>query len=190
VAKIPELARAEAARLLDMGVVGIQLPRTESRREIDQLRGYIKFPPDDTRASSSGLGNTSYAKPKDKALWYRQTNEETILIAHIETLKGAQNVDEIVSLPDVDICFVGTSDLSVDLGRPGDYTNSDFRAAVQSIFDAAKRHGKVCGIPASDYETAKYWIERGVQFFECQSELDLIRTGAAKAVEELRRATI
>jgi len=188
VAKIPELARAEAARLLDMGVIGIQLPRTESRSEMVQLRGYIKFPPDGNRASSSGLGNTSYTKPKDKSQWYRDANEETILIAHIETLKGVQNVQEIVSLPGLDICFVGTSDLSVDLGRPGDYSSSEFRATVQRIFDEAKRSGLVCGLPASDYDTAKYWIERGVQFFECHSELDLIRAGAAKAVQELARA--
>ena len=49
IAKTPQLERQEVAKLLECGVVGIQLPRTESRAQIEELRGYMKFPPVGTR---------------------------------------------------------------------------------------------------------------------------------------------
>ena len=188
VAKIPELERAETARLLDAGVLGIQLPRTETLQDVQTLQSYVKYPPHGTRASATGYGNTSYVKPADKPAWYKQANEETFVVAHIETRKGAENIESIASLPGLDICFVGPSDLSLDHGMPGQYSRPEFRSLVQGIFEPCRRRNVVCGTVAGDHDTAKYWIERGVQFFECASELDLLRAGAAKAVEDLHRA--
>ena len=44
ISKIGELNRSEVARLLEAGVTGIQLPRTESRAELMTLIDYMKFP--------------------------------------------------------------------------------------------------------------------------------------------------
>ena len=42
IAKTPQLERAEVAKLLECGIVGIQLPRTESRQDVETLKDYIK----------------------------------------------------------------------------------------------------------------------------------------------------
>ena len=115
-------------------------------------------------------------------------NDETFIVAHIETRQGVENIDQIVSLPGLDICLVGTSDLSLDYGNPGDYKGKDFRELVQKVFDAAEQNGAARGIPASDHDSVKYWIDHGVQFFECATELDMLRAGAAKTIEDLHRA--
>lgn len=188
VAKVPQLERGETARLLEMGVMGIQLPRTESAEQIETLRSFMKFPPVGTRASATGYGNTMYAKVPDKRAWYDTANAETMVIGHIETRAGAEAADGINGVEGLDVCFVGLSDLSLDLGMPGRYDDPSFQVAVQGIMDAAEKHNIVRGLPGLGYDQVKYWIESGVQFFECVSELDLIRGGAAKAVEMLQRA--
>jgi len=188
VAKTGQLERAATARLLEAGALGIQLPRTECFNDLEQLQSFMKYPPLGTRASATGYGNSAYVKPPNKRQWYDQMNEETFLVAHIETRRGVENIEEIVSLPGLDICLVGTSDLSLDYGKPGDYTSDEFRALVQQVFDASRRQGVVCGIPTSDYDSVKYWIEHGVQFFECATELDLLRSAASKTIDALHRA--
>src|SRR5262245_29525433 len=45
IAKTPQLERAAVAYLLDAGVMGIQLPRTESRKDLLELMSYVKYPP-------------------------------------------------------------------------------------------------------------------------------------------------
>ena len=188
VAKIPELERAETARFLEMGVMGIQLPRTECAQQMTQLHDFIKFPPTGSRASATGYGNSFYVKPSDKETWYKQANDETFVISHIETRTGVESVEDILAVNTVDICFVGTSDLSLSYGRPGNYTDPQFLSIVQRVFDACGERSVVRGLPATDYDSAKYWIERGVQFFECNSDLDMIRTGATQALQQLHRA--
>ena len=45
IAKTPQLERQEVSKLLEAGVVGIQLPRTETREQVRKLLSYLKFPP-------------------------------------------------------------------------------------------------------------------------------------------------
>jgi 2-keto-3-deoxy-L-rhamnonate aldolase RhmA len=52
IAKTPQLERAAVAKLLECGLVGIQLPRTECREDLETLRGYLRFPPHGSRAAN------------------------------------------------------------------------------------------------------------------------------------------
>ena len=187
VSKLGELSRAETARLLEMGVMGIQLPRTETADDMRTLLDYIKFPPVGSRASATGYGNSDYGKV-DKSVWYEKMNAQTFVVAHFETRAGAENVQAVLDVDGIDICFIGSSDLSLSYGIPGQYQDPDFLATVQGIFNVAARRNVVRGIVATNYDDARYWIEQGVQYFECHHELDFIRAGAANAMAELNRA--
>src|SRR5262245_55498169 len=85
VAKTPELSRTHVAKLLEAGVIGIQLPWTESRSQVDQLVSYVKFPPLGIRAASPGMGNADYDLHIDSKLFLEKANEETVILAHVET---------------------------------------------------------------------------------------------------------
>ena len=187
VAKLGDLNRADTARLLDMGVMGIQLPRSESPEDMATLFDYMKFPPVGSRASATGYGNTLYAKV-DKNVWYEKTNGETCLVCHIETRRGVENIDAIARVSGVEVCFIGSSDLSLSYGKPGQYKAPDFLATVQHVLDTCAGQGITRGIVGSDYDSTRYWIDRGVTFFECASDLELMRSGAARAFEPLQRA--
>lgn len=49
IGKLPQLDRAEISKLLEMGVTGIQLPRTESRADVEKLYDYLKYIPKGSR---------------------------------------------------------------------------------------------------------------------------------------------
>src|SRR5262249_215398 len=106
IAKTPQLERAEVAKLIDCGVVGIELPRTESRRQLETLRDYMKFVPAGSRAVAPGCGNSSYVPPADWTTWMRDQDAETTLVVHIETKRGWERAEEIVSTPGVDMVYV------------------------------------------------------------------------------------
>ena len=107
IAKTPQLERAEVAKLLDSGVVSIQLPRTESKEQIQELISYMKFPPNGTRAAAGNLGNTDYKPVNDWKQWLVDQDRETTVIVHIETKLGYKNAEEIISTPEVDMVYVG-----------------------------------------------------------------------------------
>src|SRR5438132_9903561 len=97
VAKVPECSRTHVAKLLECGVVGIQLPWTESREQIDQLVSYVKFPPVGIRAAAPGMGNCDYNLQTTGRDLIETGNRETVVLAHVETRTGIQNLDAILA---------------------------------------------------------------------------------------------
>ena len=183
VSKSPYLDRGWIAKLLDAGVTGIQLPWTETAQEAAELVRFIKFPPLGIRAAAPGMGNTDY-EPVDSAAWVKQANEETLVLAHIETKTGVANIDDILAVPGVDVMFVGLFDLSISLGCPGEFDHPDVAGAVARLIEAAVAHGKVPGMWAPSYETAKPWIKKGVRFLETGSDIGFISKSACNLMSQ------
>jgi 2-dehydro-3-deoxyglucarate aldolase/4-hydroxy-2-oxoheptanedioate aldolase len=189
VAKVPECSRTHVAKLLECGVTGIQLPWTESREQIDRLVSYVKYPPLGIRAAAPGMGNCDYNLQTTGRELIETGNRETVVLAHVETRQGIQNLDAILGNPQVDVLFLGMYDLSVSYGQPGDFRHPDVAAAVETAVAAARRHGKAAGMYVPDARAAEPWVARGMRFFETASEVDLIDGGARNLVRQFRQLT-
>ncbi len=186
VAKVPECSRTFVGKLLDSGVVGIQLPWTETKEQIDRLVSLVKFPPIGIRAAAPGCGNSDFDLAVEGAQFVEDANRETVVLAHIETRRGVENADAILSNPHVDIAFVGMYDLSLSYGQPGNFQNPELAKGVEHVIACARKHNKVVGMYVPDAAAAQRWYSKGVTFFETASEIDLINQGAQKTVREFR----
>lgn len=186
IAKTPQLERAEVAYLLDSGVMGIQLPRTESRADIEELIGYVKYPPMGTRAGAPGYCNTFHIWPDDPAGWLTACNETTVIVGHIETATGYRNAEEIISTPGLDMLYVGPYDLSISLGHPGDYDHPVVAKATREIMELCLKHNVPFGTSASSAATAAGLVAKGARFFETADEIMLITEGALRLVDDYR----
>src|SRR3989442_9283448 len=186
VAKVPDCSRTHVAKLLECGVTGIQLPWTESREQIDRLVSYVKFPPIGIRAAAPGMGNCDYDLDIGGKEFIELANEESVVLAHVETKLGVANIDVILGNPYVDIVFLGMYDLTVSCGHPGDFSHADVAVAVSQVIDAARKFDKVVGMYVPNFRTAKPWIEKGVTFFETAGEVELINAGARRLIAEFR----
>ena len=92
-------------------VCGLKAPRrrrvrgeaTEDRdaRPGPELVEWTKYPPVGDRAIFLG-GNADF-KDRDLVDYMKEANGSTLIFAHIETAKGVENVDEILSDEDVDV---------------------------------------------------------------------------------------
>lgn len=182
VSKIGELNRSETARLLEAGAVGVQLPRSESRAQLEELISYMKFPPHGTRAGAPCYGNVDYAWPADDRGWLRRADESVAVVVHIETALGYENAEEIVSTPQIDMVYVGPYDFSIAMGEPGNYDHPRVRKPMLEILKLCKKHEVAFGTSASSPERGREWIGRGCQFFELTTEQGLIIDGAAQLV--------
>jgi len=187
ISKIPQLERAEAARLLDNGCVGIQLPRTENRHDLETLISYMKFPPLGTRAGAPCFANVDYEWPSNHKAWLHNADESTVLVGHIETAEGYRNAEQIIATPDLDMLYVGPYDFSISMGHPGEYDHPDVLKAMKRILEICRAHKVPFGTTASSLEGAKYWIKQGVQFFEAADELSLIAAGSRELVAQYRK---
>lgn len=88
------------------------MPWTETEEQIDRLVSYVKFLPVGIRAASPGYGNSDYDLHVDGRQFIDEANRETVILAHLETRRGVENANAILSNPNVDIAFVGMYGLS------------------------------------------------------------------------------
>jgi 2-keto-3-deoxy-L-rhamnonate aldolase RhmA len=187
IAKTPQLERQEVAKLLEAGVVGIQLPRTETREQVETLLSYLKFPPKGTRAVAPGWGNSDYRGVTDWQGWMDEQDEETFMVVHIETALAYENAEEILSVPGIDLCYAGPGDSSIELGHPGDYDHPDVRGPMEHVLKLCKKYGIAFGTTPSSGKAAGEWVQKGATFFEADSEIGFIRTGAAALLADYKK---
>jgi len=105
-------------RALDIGAQGIEIPQINSKSQAIKAVRSVKYAPQGERGVCRYVRAANYSS-MDKYEYFKSANNETIIIAHIEGVKGINNLDEILSVPDMYVIFIGPYDLSQSLGIPG-----------------------------------------------------------------------
>jgi len=190
IAKVADLNRPEVIRLMDCGVLGIQLPRTESRGDVEQLLDWMRFPPSGTRPGAPVWGNVDYVWPGSSQKWMDGADATTMMVAHIETQRGYDNIEEIITTPGLDMLYVGPYDFSISMGYPGEYDNPKVKIAIGLILNLCVKHGVAFGTTSSGAKTGAAYVKRGARFFEVMDELTMISAQACQAVDAFRNAMI
>lgn len=188
ICKIPELARPDVARLLEAGAFGMQLPRTESRAQLEQLADYMKFPPVGSRAGAPLFGNVDYVWPDDDKKWIEGANAATIVVAHIETRLGFENIEEIVTAEHLDMLYIGAYDFSISMGHPGQYDHPEIISAMEHVQTTCLNAGIPFGTTPPNPQTGGRWLARGARFFLLGDELSMLNRAAAEQVDNYRIA--
>jgi 4-hydroxy-2-oxoheptanedioate aldolase len=93
-------------------------------------------------------------------------NEESIIVAiHIETAEAVENLEQILSVPGIDIAYVGPVDLSVSLGYaaegPG---HPEVEAAADRILEVAHKYGVKVGYQVGNARDAETRFDRGADY--------------------------
>jgi 2-keto-3-deoxy-L-rhamnonate aldolase RhmA len=149
---------------LDIGAKGIIVPLVNSREETSNMVRYCKYPPEGVRSSAGMRGEWGIFE--DYSDYMSAVNEELLVIPMIETVEALNNIDEILSVPGVDVLLVGPSDLSIALGLTLDYLNPKYQETLDTIVGACKKAGVVPGIYFIPGEQdPSVFIERGFKLF-------------------------
>ena len=63
-------------------------------------------------------------------------NDDIIIVVMLETPKAINNVEEIASVPGIDVLLVGTNDLCMEMGIPGEFNHNDVKEAYKKVIQA------------------------------------------------------
>jgi len=150
-------------RVLDSGAQGVVVPHVHSREQAENIVRFSRYYPLGTRSLNSGRPG---AFGKNNLVEYMQrANEEIMVIPMIESREGVEHVDDILSVPGIDMVLEGAADLSQSYGVPWQTRGELVKDALQKIQAAAHAHGvPYCAIPRAP-EDIELWRERGVRVF-------------------------
>jgi len=181
---------------LDVGAYGVMFPMVETREETlnavtamryPQPRGDAQPEPRGVRGSSPGnaawiWGVPNYSQRAD--IWLLDKQGELLAVIQIETVKGVENADEIISTPGVGALFIGPADLSLSYGLPGN--SPEVEAGIQTVLAACKRHNVRCGLTTSAGNVAQR-LQQGFDFVTISWGGDAGISGAASNALEVAR---
>ncbi len=156
--------QAQVCYALDIGAKGIIVPMVNSKEETINVVRYCKYPPEGIRSSAGMRGE--WGTFKDYREYMSTVNEELLVIPMIETMEALSNIDDILSVPGVDVLLVGPSDLSINLDVTLDYLNPKYQETLDKIVSACEDAGVIPGmyfIPGGQDPSG--FVERGFRFF-------------------------
>jgi 4-hydroxy-2-oxoheptanedioate aldolase len=172
-------------RVLDAGAWGIVVPMVNSREEAEQAVEATRYYPQGRRSVGGGRHALSFGT--DSKTYYDHANENILLVLQIEHIEGVENIDEIMSVPGFDACFIGPNDLAASmglgLGVPLESDIPELVDAIRTIRESAVAHGIAPGIHTSGPEGIRQRIDEGFQYLAMASEIRFMLSGLTSAIE-------
>ena len=157
--RVPDAVYHTIARCLDLGADGIMLPRTDTLEQVQLAVEAMRFPP----LGRKGRGGYCQLRADETVADFQKNRH---LLLQMESPVGIRNLPAMLAKYGEEIAaiVVGPYDLSISMGLEGQFTHSDFVAAVKEIFDICKQHQKSVGIFCDNTEAAQRWRELGANF--------------------------
>ncbi len=167
----------ELARLLDAGVLGVQVPQVDTAEQAAAVVAAVKFHPLGQRGLAVGTRAAHYGIGLSQAEFAAQANRETLVCVQLEGREALENLEAICAVDGVDVVFVGPSDLSQALGFPGQHDAPVVQQTMRQAFSRIVAAGKVAGTTG---EAASLRAYRSCGVLYCYTHLTrLLRMGAA-----------
>ena len=168
---------------LDAGAYGVIVPMVNTRAEAEAAVSYCRYAPNGVR--SYGPARVTLYAGRD---YFQHANDTVLCIVMIETAQAIENLDEILSVPGVDVAYIGPADLSVSLGFPPASYHEDAKyvGAVQAVVDACRKHGVVPGFHGGNPANARARAEQGFRFVEVCEEMGAMARAASADLAAMR----
>lgn len=156
--RVPHNAPDWIMRFLDAGMQGVIVPHVSSKADAEAIVQAAYYHPYGHR----GIGGTrtsGYGARMNIQEMVEYTNNETVIVALLEDMEGVRNLDEILSIPQIDAMAIGHTDLSNSLGVPGDIYGPEVTAVMDECREKIRNSHVVLGLGATSADIARMRIE-------------------------------
>lgn len=176
----------EGTRALDNGALGLVVPHVDTPEEARRLVDAFRFAPMGHR--STGGSNAAFGyRPPAAAEAQKILNAEILIIPMIETPQAVDNAEAIAAIDGIDALLIGTNDLTLEMGIPGQLGHERVREAYEEVGAACCRHNKALGMGGVyDQELATRYIGMGARFVLAANDHGLLLNAATRRAEFLR----
>ena len=165
-------------QVMDRGVMGVQVPHVKSAADARAAVAAVKFHPLGERSIAAGTRAAVYDAHGTLADYVKAANEATLIAVQIEDKEAVENLDEILQVDDIDVFFIGPSDLSQSMGHPGNPKASPVAQAIDASFRKMLAAKRTPGTPATG-ENLQAVLDKGVRYI--YTHLPRLLASSAKA---------
>ena len=186
IVRVPDFAHHHATRVLDCGAMGVVFPHVENADIAKKLVSYCLYPPKGHRSMTGVLPQLDF-KQQPIADVASTINKNMLIVIMLESPEAIDNVDSIAAVDGVDVILIGTNDLCMEMGIPGDYSNPKVKDSYIKVIEACKKYGKTPGMGGVyNEELMSDYIKMGMRFILSGSDLSFMMQSASQRSNKLR----
>ena len=183
--RVAENNKSMILKALNFGAKGIFAPHVNTREDAERLVMSAHYSPEGRRSAAPPIRAARYGWTPWPEFW-RKSNEEILVIPILEEKQAMDNLDDIISVPGLDIIFFGPFDLSMTLGHDG---ASDL-PIIWDYLDRAVNSCKRKGLPvmnlAWNVDSARKSLERGCAVISLGVDLVLLNSALQQLAKGVR----
>lgn len=185
--RVYENNAAVIKHVMDCGAAGIIIPDCATPELAQQAINAMKYAPIGNRGLSTTRA-ASYGLRESLADYVSMSNQESVLVCQIESPEGVDNAEKLAAMEEIDVLFIGTTDLSHAMGYTGQRANPQVLAAVEKVEKVAKQYHRALGAMVRAGESPQDYIDQGYEM-PVGSGSSFFTSGAKKFLSQLRSQT-
>lgn len=185
--RVPDNQYHLIARVMDAGAQGVMIPRVETREQAALAVQRVRYPPIGKRGLAVTRGHNDY-KRQDALTFSEEANRENLVIVQIESKAAVDSIDEIITVPGVDVALIGPADLSLSLGISMKMDDPTMLEAIGKVVAACKQHNIITGLHVGNLDAIKYWSRNGILLLSGSSDLDIMLDGSIQLCKSFRES--
>jgi len=175
------------SHMMDMGMDVILVPHIDSYEQALTIVNAVKFAPVGTRGFCPIVRAANYGIGVSYKEFLTSSNENTMVFLMVESKAGLEDLDRILSIPEIDGIAVGPSDVSASYGYPGQIDHPVVKEALNKGFEKILASDKVlCGL-AYTPDAMRTAIAKGVGCLVIGSDLQNTSNGFRDLVSAFKK---
>lgn len=166
----------EIPKFLDFGIDGIIASDVSSQSQLNKIKELSFYSKKGSRGVGLGRMNDHGKNFKN---YFNKINGNLVFLPMIEKNISLSEIEKIFQDKDVDGCMIGPYDLSVSIGKPGDFYNSSFKKIENFILKMKKKYKKCAGLHYMDHDMKKFSLikKKGFNFLPILTDVQFFRRG-------------
>ena len=190
IVRVPGFQHFHATRVLDGGALGVVFPHVDTAEIANELANFCRYPPRGHRSVVGALPQIDFRSlPVSEAA--HAINNAVLVVVMLESPEAIERVEEIAAVDGVDVLLVGTGDLCMEMGIPGQVDSPKVVQAYEKLIAACHRNGKYPGLGGVyKPELMESYIGMGMRFILSSNDLAMMMAASTERASFLRGLSV
>ena len=119
---------------------------------------------------------------------YVRALRDVVVVIMIEKDGAVRNLEEVLSVPGVDMIQWGGSDYSMSVGRAGERGSSEIKAVERQVIETSLKMGVPPRAEINTADQAKYYLDMGVRHFCIGTDVNILYDWWKAHGDDVRKA--
>ena len=158
----------------------------QTPEEAKAIADRLRYPPVGHRSIGGTMPQLGFAQlPPGEST--KVVNDNLLVVVMLESPLAIKNAEAIAAVKGIDVLLIGTSDLTLEMGLPGQLTHPDVVKAYETVIAACAKHKKWAGMGGvyTDEGLTKY-IGMGVKMILAGNDMPFLMQAATAREKHLR----